>query len=204
MDNNDLKNFEVLSKIIMVGDVLVDVGANYGDYTDFFKSKLNGTGIIYSIELHPETYNQLKSKFENDQNIKTFNYGVCDIDGEIEYFKGKDEWTNNIIGHDMSFTKNQSLGKIQGITLDSLLKNEKKIKLIKIDVEGAENRVLNGMKKIINYVENVLIECHLDEDWDEIKKILIGKLNLSCINIKDNIEVTDSSNRVYQCLCKKK
>ena len=159
---------------------------------------------IYSIELHPETYNQLKSKFENDQNIKTFNYAVCDIDSEIEYFKGKDAWTNNIIGHDMSFTKNESLGKIQGITLDSLLKNENKIKLIKIDVEGAEKLVLNGMKKIINNVENILIECHLDEDWDEIKNILIGELNLSCINIKDNIEVNNNSNRVYQCLCKKK
>jgi FkbM family methyltransferase len=204
MDNNDLKNFEVLSQIITEGDILVDVGSNYGDYTDFFKSKLNGTGTIYSIELHPETYNQLKSKFENDQNIKTFNYAVCDIDSEIEYFKGKDAWTNNIIGHDMSFTKNESLGKIQGITLDSLLKNENKIKLIKIDVEGAEKLVLNGMKKIINNVENILIECHLDEDWDEIKNILIGELNLSCINIKDNIEVNNNSNRVYQCLCKKK
>lgn len=204
MDNNDLKNFEVLSQIITEGDILVDVGSNYGDYTDFFKSKLNGTGTIYSIELHPETYNELKSKFENDQNIKTFNYAVCDIDSEIEYFKGKDAWTNNIIGHDMSFTKNESLGKIQGITLDSLLKNENKIKLIKIDVEGAEKLVLNGMKKIINNVENILIECHLDEDWDEIKNILIGELNLSCINIKDSIEVNNNSNRVYQCLCKKK
>ena len=104
----------------------------------------------------------------------------------------------------MPFTKNESLGKIQGITLDSLLKNENKIKLIKIDVEGAEKLVLNGMKKIINNVENILIECHLDEDWDEIKNILIGELNLSCINIKDNIEVNNNSNRVYQCLCKKK
>jgi len=204
MDSNDLKNFEVLSQLITDGDVLVDVGSNYGDYTDFFKNKLNGTGIIYSIELHPKTYNQLKSKFENDKNIKTFNYAVCDVDGEIEYFEGKDAWTNNIIGHDMSFTKNESLGKIQGITLDSLLENEKKIKLIKIDVEGAEKLVLNGMKKIINNVENILIECHLDEDWNEIKNILIGELNLSCINIKDNIEVKDNSNRAYQCLCKKK
>ena len=51
MDNNDLKNFEVLSQIITEGDILVDVGSNYGDYTDFFKSKLNGTGTIYSIKV---------------------------------------------------------------------------------------------------------------------------------------------------------
>jgi FkbM family methyltransferase len=204
MDSNDLKNFQILSEIIKEGDVLVDVGANYGDYTEFFKSKLNGTGTIYSVELHPETYQQLESKFKNNQNIKTFNYAICDIDGEIEYFKGRDAWTNNIIGHDMSFTKNQSLGMIQGITLDTLLKYEKKINLIKIDVEGAEKLVLKGMKNIINNVDNLLIECHLDKDWVEIKDTLIVDLNLLCTDINSGEEVTNNSNRVYQCLCKKK
>ena len=204
MYDNDIKNFEILSEIIEESDVLVDVGSNYGDYTEFFKTKLGGTGHIYSIELHPETYQHIESKFKNDQNIKTFNYAICDVDGEVEYFKGKDAWTNNIIGHDMSFTKNQSLGKIQGITLDTLLKDEKKIKLIKIDVEGAEKLVLKGMKTIINNVDNILIECHLDEDWGEIKEYLIGDLNLRCTNINSGEEVTNNSNRVYQCLCKKK
>ena len=204
MDDNDIKNFEILSEIIEESDVLVDVGSNYGDYTEFFKTKLGGTGYIYSIELHPETYQHIESKFKNDQNIKTFNYAICDVDGEVEYFKGKDVWTNNIIGHDMSFTKNQSLGKIQGITLDTLLKDEKKIKLIKIDVEGAEKLVLKGMKTIINNVDNILIECHLDEDWVEIKGYLIVDLNLRCTNINSGEEVTNNSNRAYQCLCKKK
>jgi FkbM family methyltransferase len=204
MDSNDLKNFQILSEIIKEGDVLVDIGANYGDYTEFFKSKLNGTGTIYSVELHPETYQQLESKFKNNQNIKVFNYAICDIDGEIEYFKGRDAWTNNIIGHDMSFTKNQSLGMIQGITLDTLLKYEKKISLIKIDVEGAEKLVLKGMKNIINNVDNLLIECHLDKDWVEIKDTLIVDLNLLCTDINSGEEVTNNSNRVYQCLCKKK
>ena len=195
MDSNDLKNFEFLKEIIKEGD---------GDYTVFFKNQLNGSGLVYSVELHPETYESLRVKFKNENNIKTFNYAVCDIDGDVEYYKGRDAWTNNIIGHDMSFSPNQSLGLIEGITLDTLLKDEKIIKLIKVDVEGAEKLVLNGMRNVINRVENLLIECHLDEDWYEINKILLQDFNLKCINLSNGDEINEKSNRTYQCLCKKK
>ncbi len=36
MDNNDLLNFKKIDQYIRKDDVLVDVGANSGVYTDFF------------------------------------------------------------------------------------------------------------------------------------------------------------------------
>lgn len=204
MDNNDLKNFNFLQSIISPKDVLVDVGANYGDYTDFFRKQLDGNGKIYSIELHPETFTRLKNKFEEFENIKVLNFAVCNNTGEVEYFAGKDAWTNNIIGHDMSFNKNASLGKIQSIRLDELLENEKKIKLIKIDVEGAEKLVLQGMKNIIHKVENILVECHLDEEWEQIRNIILYEYNFDCTNIISGESITNNSKRPYQCFCKKK
>lgn len=203
MDNNDLKNFEFLKNIIKHEDVLVDVGANFGDYSSFFSEQLNNTGKIYAIELHPDTCSQLVNKFKQNKNIVVLNYAVCDINGEVEYFAGKDAWTNNIIGHDMEFVKNQSLGKINSIRLDELLKNEGKIKLIKIDVEGAERLVLDGMENIIDKVENILIECHLDKDWEGIKNKIITQFEMECVNIHSGDLIVKSSQRAYQCFCKK-
>ena len=57
---------------------------------------------------------------------------------------------------------------------------------------------------MINRVENLLIECHLDEDWYEINKILLQDFNLKCINLSNGDEINEKSNRTYQCLCKKK
>ena len=204
MDSNDLKNFEILTSIIKEGDVLVDIGANYGDYTNFFKECLNGTGKIYSVELHPDTFKFLQNKFGNESNINVFNYGVSNTNDLIPFYKGNDACTNNIIGHDTNFKVNEKIGNIQGIRLDSLLKEEKYINLLKIDVECAENLVLDGMSGISDRIEYILIENHLDEDWDEIRDMLLNRYNFKCISVINNQEITNESNRQYQCLCTKK
>ena len=203
MDSNDLSNFNILAPLINEGDVLVDVGANYGDYTEFFSKYLNGTGKIYSIELHPDTYNVLNNKFRNQSNIIVLNNGVTNTNEPIPFYKGNDAWTNNIIGHDTSFKVNEKIGDIQGVRLDTLLKDEQHIKILKIDVEGAENLVLEGLEGIYDRVEYMLVECHLDEDWEGIRDMVLNKYNFKCVNSGNNQEVNNNSGRAYQCFCKR-
>lgn len=203
MDNNDIKSMQYISNLIEPNDVLVDVGANNGEYTDFFNSKVNGACKIYSIELFPETYNALVDKFKNNSNIIVLNHAICDKNEMIPYYGGVNSATNNIIGHDMNFNPNGKVGEISGLRLDTLLETEEQIKLIKIDVEGAELSVLKGLEGIINKVDNLLIECHLDKDWSEINGLLLKTYNLSCINVLTNTEITTDSPRAYQCFCKK-
>lgn len=204
MDINDIKTINTFSTIIEENDVLVDVGANQGDYTEKFMIFLNGTGKIYSIELHPSTFKVLKNKFSNNSNVEILNYGVTNVDKVITYYQGVDSCTHNIIGHDMSFKKNNPLGEIQGIRLDTLLKNESKIKLIKIDVEGAEFSVLQGISGILNKIDYIFVECHLDEDWDSIRELLLQIYKLECKNLITDESIDETSNRAYHCLCKKK
>lgn len=203
MDNNDIKTIQYVSNLIEPNDVLVDVGANNGEYTDFFNGRTNGKGKIYCIELLPETYNSLVNKFKNDSNIIVLNHAICDKNEMIPYYGGVNSQTNNIIGHDMNFNPNGKLGEISGLRLDTLLETEEQIKLIKIDVEGAELSVLKGLEGIINKVDNLLIECHLDKDWSEINDLLLKTYKLSCTNVLTNTEITTDSPRAYQCFCKK-
>jgi FkbM family methyltransferase len=203
MDDHDKKNFEFIKEYINKNDILVDVGANEGDYTNFFKDILNDTGKIYSIELVPSIYNSLFNRFKNNDNITILNNAVSDIDDVIVYYKGETEFTNNIIGHDMNFKSNPSAGEIESIRLDTLLSEHDEIKLIKIDVEGAEFLVLNGMKNIINKIKYVLVECHLDKDWDNIRNLLLNEYGFSCVNVTTGEIITMDSKRPYQCFCKK-
>ena len=204
MDDNDVKNFERISNLINSNDILVDVGANSGDYTEFFKIIIGDTGKIYSIELAPETYELLKNKFSAHENIIVLNKAVSNTNEPVTFYKGYDSFTNNIIGHDMNYKPYDVVGTVDGIRLDTLLENEKSIKLIKIDVEGAENLVLEGMEGIIKKVEYLLVECHLDEDWPDIRNRLINIFDLECVKILDNSTITNQSSRPYQCLCKQK
>lgn len=203
MDSNDERSIFHLSNMIVDNDVLVDVGANQGDYTNFFKGKLNGTGKIYSIELHPDTYKTLKSIYGKDSNIIILNFAITNVDSPITYYKGVDSFTHNIIGHDMNFAPNQPLGNIQGVRLDTLLKDEVRIKLIKIDVEGAELNVLYGLSGIIDCVENIFVECHLNEDWTSIRDLLLNEYKMNCMNLITGETIQNNSNRAYHCLCKR-
>jgi FkbM family methyltransferase len=56
------------------------------------------------------------------------------------------------------------MGKTESIRLDTFLKYIEHINLIKIDVEGAELMVLEGLENIINKVDYILVECHLNKD----------------------------------------
>lgn len=203
MDYNDLKVFEKLNQLVdfKTNDVLVDCGANHGDYTDFFISKIAGSGKIYTVELFPETCKKLETKYVNNKNVIIYNNAIYDKNEEIEFYFGSfDDKTHNVIGHDMNFKKNKQAGKIKAITLDEMLKNEKQIKLIKIDIEGAELSALKGGSETFSKVKFLLIENHLDQDWPQIKEILFNNFKTH-INIMTNEILNKDSKRPYQCLC---
>lgn len=208
MDNHDLKNFQLLEKIIEEKDILVDVGSNKGEYTDFFLKKIKSTGKIYTIELEPSNSEFLKQKYQHLQNVVIINKAISDIDGFVTFYIGEHNTLHNILGYDTSYRKSDLGGEIESIRLDTLLHLEKKIKLIKIDVEGAELKVLHSIKKIINKVENILVECHLKEDWDSIKNLILNDYNLECFNNSANSHsiqpINNNSQIAYQCFCRKK
>jgi|LakMenEpi03Aug12_release.lakeMendotaPanAssembly.Ray.scaffolds.fasta_scaffold583211_2 FkbM family methyltransferase len=204
MDNIDIINMSKLVGVIKNNGVLVDVGANVGDYTHFFLKNINDDGKVYAIELSSETCNILNTKFRDNKNVTILNNAVSDNNDVINYYGDRDNiCMNNIIGYDMYLKENKVLGQVKAITLDELLKDEELINLIKIDVEGAELLVLKGMYKTIDKVEFLLVECHLDEDWDTIRNILLNDFKLSCENYLENTEITMDSKRPYQCFCKK-
>lgn len=195
--------FKKLTPIIKDGWIFADIGANKGEFTDFFKTF--NYKRIYSFELNPVTADVLKRKYLNDPKIIIENYAVCDKDGEMNFYDGgvgAEDTCHNIIGHNMRFEKTKKLGTVKSTRMDSYFKNIK-IDLMKIDVEGSELAVLEGLKNIIDNIGIILIECHLDQEWDRLRNILIHDLKLKCTNFYDDTEITDESLRPYQCLCKK-
>ena len=86
---------------------------------------------------------------------------------------------------------------------DADTEDEAEIGLIKIDVEGAELKVLKGMTDVMKRTKAILIENHLDDIWPETRKILIDDNGFSCYNIEKDENVTINSERPYQCLCRR-
>ena len=199
MDHHDVKNFQTIDDLISLGDVVVDVGACHGTYTSFFARKLGATGRIYSIELMPNVFQNLEMRFGHFHNIEFINAAVSDKIGIEDLYATEANEMNNIVGK-----LGIKVGEVRSITLDQILSQHDQVSLIKIDVEGAELKVLNGMPNTLKKVETILLEVHLDEDWPEIRKILIEDNGFECYNIEKDEAVTINSPRPYQLLCRRK
>ena len=134
-------------------ETVFDVGSNIGEWS------LNAANIfqnanIYSFELAKPTFKKLKEKTKESRQIQCYNIGLSDKEAEIEYnfYKNNSGITTMIM--DYNIHDENDIEKMIGITKtgDGFCnkKNIQHIDFLKIDVEGAENKVLEGFKKQIN------------------------------------------------------
>src|SRR5258707_2460766 len=73
------------------GGVVLDVGANEGDFTNLVVSTSKNLKIL-SFEPHPRTYARLQQRFAgNIRRVRVLNYAVGNKVGEISLFDYSDE-----------------------------------------------------------------------------------------------------------------
>jgi len=133
------EELDLISNIIDK-EIFIDVGANIGNHTLYFR---NSFKKIYSFEPHPKTYKLLQLNTEDTPNIKVFNFGLSN---EKKQIKVSFEAVQNVGGED--FKKDHKQGReVFFEKFDDLYNFENSISFIKIDVEGNELDVLKSMKK---------------------------------------------------------
>lgn len=136
-------------------DIFFDLGANYGYYS-LLASKLVGPqGKVFSFEPDPENFIFLKKNKRG--NISILNKAVADLNGVVDFYKkrlSKDKMNSTIDIENLPriSSKDEPYKKItvESITLDNFCsKNGIYPDFIKIDVEGAEEKVLKGAQEIL-------------------------------------------------------
>lgn len=169
-----------------IGGTFCDVGAHKGIVTNHFIELAGPTGFVYSFELNPYNYSLLMAFRSNNCIIE--NLAISDSSGVVDFYGRHDEANVNIIGHDTSFIKMEKKGEIKSISLDEYFK-DKKVDYLKIDVEGAELKVLKGGINTIRNCKYVIVECHFDEDWEEIFNFLSSN-DLKFKNLVDDVPIS--------------
>ena len=165
-----------LNKILKNPRYILDIGAHKGFYTDLFL-KLYSKAEIILFEPNLILYKKLIIKFNNRKNIKIYNFGIGDknkyekfltssVSDYVSTFSiinknSKYLFIRNLIHGQINQKINYRLIKINKLDTISVIK-KKKIDLIKIDVEGYEEKVIDGGLKTLNRSKIVLIEHHKD------------------------------------------
>ncbi len=150
-------------KIVGVGDIFFDVGANIGVYTVLASKLVGGSGQVHSFEPLAEVNKLLRANVEkNDCNNVFVNLtAVGDKEGTTKIFVNEQNALSSLGDTRRGkFLKSQD---VEIVTLDSYARsaNVTKIDFLKIDVEGFEGHVLRGAENLLQRSSDVLILCEL-------------------------------------------
>jgi FkbM family methyltransferase len=139
-----------------------DVGSCQGQFSKLFVNLATEGSVVYAFDINQN--NPIISGCINER------IAVSDIDGIENVYDGGSHMSS-ILSHDVVYNNIPCVSSIQSVRLDTYFK-DKHIDCIKIDVEGAELKVLRGGIETIKRCSLIIIECHLDEDWEELYDLL--------------------------------
>ena len=142
--------------------IFMDIGANVGHHS-IFLSKF--ASQVLAFEPYPKVNMQFKQQIahNNISNIQIFETGLSDRRETLNYYAptGNNEGIGSF--DESSIGKgNTSYGKLELQEGDQVIESDswKNIKLIKIDVEGFEKKVIKGLMRTIEE-ERPVIVCEI-------------------------------------------
>lgn len=161
------------------GDVFVDVGANSGYFSFLAAQKVGPKGRVYSFEPSMREYQRLITGrgLNKANNVILFNVALSEK-SDILPFEVSEYHTglNHIALHHNHTTK---VELVPAFPLDVIM-NGQKIDLLKIDVEGAEMKVLKGCRSLLasQSIKKLIVEITPGflERFGDSKSDLIGYL----------------------------
>lgn len=163
--DSEIRLAKFLVQEVKEGDCFLDLGAHYG-YFSLLASKIVGkTGQVHSFEPSPKTFNILQKNEGLQNNISAYNLAVSDLNEDLIFHEFPNLYSEyNAINieqfKDASwYQKNQAQKiKVKSVKLDDFIAEKKLFPaMIKIDVEGAEFKVISGMMNFLQENAPILI-----------------------------------------------
>jgi len=146
---------EAFAARLKPGMTVVDVGANYGYYSLLSACCVGGSGRVYSFEPNPRTFEVLKKNIEVNclgSVVQAHQLAVLDSRRQIELhvlrqFQGSSsQFAPELVPE--PDTPPEERVRVDGVPLDEIIGGP--VDLIKIDAEGSEPLVLEGMQSVLN------------------------------------------------------
>jgi FkbM family methyltransferase len=149
----------MLKKLLSAGSpaTFVDIGAHIGYFTVYAGTLMGKGGNVISIEPNPGYYSQLVRNIEINvllENTRAFNVGLSDKTGKAK-----------TTGWEERDLVESETGDVDVMTFDRLCATEGIVPdIVKIDVHGAEYKVLSGMTRALDdQIKHLFLETHSED-----------------------------------------
>jgi FkbM family methyltransferase len=147
----------------------LDIGANTGQFARELRA-LYPSAMVYSFEPLPDCFAELTHAFRGDPRFRAFNVALGDAPGEVTMHRSAYAPSSSLLamgeGHKRAFphtakeqpqtVRVERLDDLaEGLTLEDPL-------LVKMDVQGFEDRVLAGGRAVLSRAAVVLTELSVE------------------------------------------
>jgi FkbM family methyltransferase len=143
------------------GHVVVDVGAGTGTEAIVYADLVGVEGQVFAIESHPETFRSLQTLIVKGgySNIEAHQVAIGNDNGAV--------WLQNQHAHQKNALMEEPdieerAVSVEMRTLDQFVLDNKikQIDFLKVNIEGAELQMLEGMKQSIHIIRAAAVSCH--------------------------------------------
>ena len=139
------------------GDIIINVGAGIGTETLYFDEKTENCGKIYSIEASRSSHEKLvelctKNGIKTSENL---NLAITNQNQKL--------WIEETDNYQVYAVNKNSKGiEVDGVSLDYFVQEKaiKNIDFLKVNIEGSELQMIDGMKDTIKITKNIAVSCH--------------------------------------------
>ena len=166
--DSELRLTSYLIKNVRSDWSVFDIGAHVGYYSAVIAALLDGEGGIHAFEPSPDSYACLKRNLAHDDNVATHQCAVSQENGMIDLMQFPTKYSEyDSIVRDAAEAELKDMARLIPVktrTIDTLCSNlECHPDIIKIDVEGAELRVLEGARGLLkDFRPKLVLEIRKD------------------------------------------
>jgi FkbM family methyltransferase len=146
---------DAIEQLVAPGGVVIDGGANVGGFTLTAASVVGPQGVVHAVEAAPATAELLRRTVAANPRytIHVHELALADVEGELEF-------TAFEAGSGISSLASSDGGavvRVRATTLDALSASLPRVDLVKLDLEGAELRALQGARRLLGERRPALI-----------------------------------------------
>lgn len=199
------KMLDFFGDFVHSGDLVFDIGANVGDFTDVF---LRLGARVCAVEANPECIRQFKALYGNHRHCTLIAKAIGSAEGKGKMYLGEQGMHN--VSTLSEAWKNAAL-KIDGLrragwnhtvevdvlTIDQMIQKYGVPAFCKIDVEGFEYEVLQRLNQPLPCLSFEYVSWQLDPTIQCIKHL--GNLGTYQYNMTINRTARDTDIGEFQC-----
>ena len=155
---------ELLISLCQPGDIVYDIGASIGTHTIFLAKRLGEYGRVIAFEPEKQSYERLQSNIELNHlnNITVFQVALGEEEGEgvLHESEGLGTYSLMVPYNEAKENTESSVKIIRGDLLRKI-ENLPIPKVVKIDVEGYEYSVIQGLRETFSQNSCKVVCCEI-------------------------------------------